>query len=178
MLEPPLRSPAIFLPFEVRNIFDIGLGHEDMRRPVGDRYDVDLAVDVIAIFQHRTKRRRAAGRLKDDRAVLAPLVARVLAVGNSLHRPQIDVQPLFLEKSLVVSDPHRRQVHGQSRQRCRLLKNRRSFSLELHPGVSSFPDAHLVLTNDSLKSLVWPKKLVFDIQQANSRLSRRFWPDQ
>ncbi len=70
--------------FEIRNIFDVGLGDEDVRRAVGDGHDIDFAVDVIALFQHRAKRRRAAGRLEYDRAVLAPLMARVLAVGNAL----------------------------------------------------------------------------------------------
>jgi len=49
----------------------------------GDGNDIDFAVDVIALFQHRAKWRRAAGRLEYDRAIFAPLVARVLAVGNA-----------------------------------------------------------------------------------------------
>ena len=84
---PALQIAGDFSSFKVRNIFYVGFCHEDMRRPVGDRHDVDLAVDVITVFQNRAKRRRAPGRLENDRAILAPLVARVLAVGDTLDRP-------------------------------------------------------------------------------------------
>src|SRR4029434_1211147 len=102
-----LEIAGDFSSLKVGNIFDIGFRHEDMRGAVSDRYDVDFAVNVIAVFQHRTKWRRAPGGLEDDRAILAPLVTRVLAVGNTLNRPQIDIQPLFLKEPLVVRDPHR-----------------------------------------------------------------------
>jgi hypothetical protein len=58
-----------------------------MGRPVGDGYDVDLAVDVIAVL--KTERNGGDPRgLEDDRAFLAPLVARMLAIRNTLDRPK------------------------------------------------------------------------------------------
>ena len=80
---------------------------------VGNRYDIDLTVDMIAIFQNRTKRRRPAGGLKNDRAILSPLMARVLAIRNALDRPEVDIQPFLFKKALIMGNPHGRQIHGQ-----------------------------------------------------------------
>jgi hypothetical protein len=51
--------------------------------------------------------------LKNNRAVLAPLMARVLAVWNALDRSEVDVQAFLFEKALIMSNPHGRQIHGQ-----------------------------------------------------------------
>ena len=90
-----------------------------MGRPVGDRHHIHFAVDVIAVFQHRAKRRRAARRLKYYHSLFAPLVARVLAVGYALNGPQLDVETFLFEKTLVMSHPHRRYIQRQGRSKDR-----------------------------------------------------------
>jgi hypothetical protein len=55
--------------------------------PVGDGNNIDFTVDVIAILQNRAKWRRAPRRLKNDRAVFAPLMAGMLAVRDPTLPP-------------------------------------------------------------------------------------------
>jgi hypothetical protein len=77
-----------------------------MGSAVGDGNDVYFAVNVIAVFQNRTKRRRATRGLKNNRALFAPLVSWMLAVWDALNRPQIDIQSFLSEKALIVRNPH------------------------------------------------------------------------
>ncbi|MBM2805512.1 MAG: hypothetical protein HW419_3405, partial [Deltaproteobacteria bacterium] len=112
---PAFQIAGNFFALEVGNVLDVRLGDKDMRRAVGDANDIHFPVDMIAIFQHGTKRRRTTRRLENNCPIFAPLMPWMLAVWNSLDRSQIDVQAFLFKEAFVMGDPHRRDVHRQSR---------------------------------------------------------------
>ena len=51
----------------------------------------------------------------EEIAALPRDVARMLAVGDALHRSEVDIQSFLFEKSFVIGDPHGCEIHGQRR---------------------------------------------------------------